>query len=72
MVRTDQYKLILYPEAKRVQLFDLKEDPWETKNLAGDFARSATVPELSRRLKKWQQTVHDSLVLDPASLGIQP
>ena len=26
-VRTDRYKLILYPEVKQVQLFDLQNDP---------------------------------------------
>ena len=71
MVRTDKYKLILYPEAKKVQLFDLENDPWEMKNLAADSAHAATISELFGKLKKWQQTVHDTMTLDPAAFGIQ-
>ncbi len=70
MVRTDRHKLILYPQVKQVQLFDIEKDPWEMRNLAGDSAHSATVSELFRELKKWQQTVSDTMVLDPASFGI--
>ena len=34
MVRTDRYKLIRYPHNGEVQLFDLKNDPWEKYDLA--------------------------------------
>ncbi len=71
MVRTDKTKLILYPEVKKLQLFDIEKDPWEMNNLAGDPARSATVSELFRTLQKWQRTVSDPLPLDPATFGIQ-
>ncbi len=71
MVRTEQFKLILYPEVKQVQLFDIKSDPWEMKNLAGDSTRTDTVAELFQALKQWQQTVSDTLVLDPAHFGIR-
>ena len=70
MVRTEKYKLILYPQARRVQLFDLEKDPWEIKNLAGEAEHRTTVVELFRELKKWQVTVNDTLVLDPATFGI--
>ncbi len=36
MIRGEEYKLIEYPEAKRLQLFHLPSDPWEQKNLAED------------------------------------
>jgi arylsulfatase A-like enzyme len=73
MVRTSQYKLILYPEVKKVQLFDIEKDPWETNknNLAGEPAHASTIAELFRELKKWQGTVNDTLVLDPATFGIK-
>jgi arylsulfatase A-like enzyme len=73
MVRTDKYKLILYPEVRKVQLFDLEQDPWEINknNLADDSAHSATISELFRKLREWQNTVSDTLVLDPAAFGIQ-
>lgn len=71
MVRTQKYKLILYPEVKKVQLFNLEKDPWEMNNLAGDVSQAATISELFRELKKWQTTVGDTLVLDPKIFGIQ-
>ncbi len=71
MVRTDRYKLIAYPEARRVQLFDLTTDPWEMDDLAGGAAHAATVSELFGALRRWQGTVRDALVLDPAALAIR-
>jgi arylsulfatase A-like enzyme len=73
MLRTERYKLILYPEVKQVQLFDLERDPWEIhrNNLAGRPAHADRVTELFRRLTQWQATVHDTLVLDPAAFGIR-
>jgi choline-sulfatase len=71
MVRTEQHKLILYPEVRKVQLFDMANDPWEINDLAGDPSHSATITGLFRELKKWQETVSDKLVLDPAAFGIQ-
>jgi len=71
MVRTEKYKLILYPRVKKVQLFDLEKDPWEMKNLAEDAAHAATITGLFRELKQWQAKVNDALVLDAAEFGIQ-
>ena len=36
LVRTDRYKLVHYPKIRRNQLFDIKEDPFETKDLIDD------------------------------------
>ncbi|HEX3628060.1 MAG TPA: sulfatase-like hydrolase/transferase [Verrucomicrobiae bacterium] len=69
-IRTDTHKLILYPEVKQVQLFDIVNDPWEIKNLASDTANTPKISELFHELTKLQKTVADKLVLDPASLGI--
>jgi choline-sulfatase len=71
MVRTEIHKLILYPEVKKIQLFDIANDPWEITNLAGDSRNSGTISELFRELVKWQKTVNDKLALDPAMFGIQ-
>ncbi len=46
MVRNDRYKLLLIPYAKKVYLFDLKNDPEETKNLYGKRKYNALVEEL--------------------------
>jgi len=69
MVRTDKYKLILYPKANRYQLFDLEKDPWEMNSLAAADHKT-TVTELLQKLKHWQQEVQDTVVLDPAALGL--
>ncbi|HUA66388.1 MAG TPA: sulfatase-like hydrolase/transferase [Alphaproteobacteria bacterium] len=70
-IRTDSHKLILYPEVRQVQLFDIVNDPWEMKNLATDPANSGTISELFRELTKLQHTVSDKLVLNPGSFGIR-
>jgi hypothetical protein len=62
--------LILYPEVRQVQLFDIVNDPWETKNLADAAANSRTISEMFHQLTKLQQAVSDKLVLDPVSFGI--
>ncbi len=63
MVRTEQHKLIVYPEAGVTQLFDIKKDPWETHDLAGDRAQTATRASLLGRLRKLQQELGDELKL---------
>jgi arylsulfatase A-like enzyme len=69
-VRTDTHKLILYPEVRQIQLFDIVNDPWETKNLAPDPAHAKLISELYGRLTKLQHMVSDKLVLHPATFGI--
>jgi arylsulfatase A-like enzyme len=44
-VRDDRWKLIRYPRVDQNQLFDLRTDPYETKNLAND-------PEFVDRVKQ--------------------
>lgn len=52
MIRGDRYKLIVYPEVSRIQLFDLQEDPFETKNL---FTQHREIAEpLLERLQRWR------------------
>lgn len=70
MSRTDKYKLILYPEIKTAQLFDLQADPWEIHNLAQESRHAATVSELFAELKRWQQIVSDPLSIDRSVFGV--
>jgi len=51
-VQDDRYKLIEYVvEGQRTtQLFDLQQDPWEVRNLAGDPALASTVARLREQL----------------------
>lgn len=56
-VRDDRWKLIRYPQVNQTQLFDLKTDPDERTNLAGDPAHAAKITELTALLEKEMQ--HD-------------
>ena len=71
MIRTQEYKLIVYPAAREVQLFDVKNDPLEMKNLADEPKYASTVKQLSRRLKKLQKEVGDTLDLDTPGISGQ-
>lgn len=63
MVRTERHKLIRYPHIGRVQLFDLQEDPWETKDLAGDPRYAGTIRTLDAQLHHWMKKTGDKLKL---------
>jgi arylsulfatase A-like enzyme len=53
MIRTARWKLIEYPLVDRVQLFDLKQDPFELKNLANVPAHQQTKQRLAQQLEDW-------------------
>src|SRR5581483_11868926 len=61
MVRTERWKLVLTPAAGMVQLFDIQNDPWEMRNLAGDPEHASVVADLYERLKVWMKRVADPL-----------
>lgn len=63
MVRTEQYKLIVYPMAGEVQLFDLQTDPWEKNNLAGEEKYQPVVKEMMKQLTQAQQVHGDTLTI---------
>jgi hypothetical protein len=42
-------------------LFDIRNDPWEMKNLAADPRRAGTVQEMTGLLKVWMRQVDDPL-----------
>ena len=46
------------------ELYDLDEDPWEFRNLAGDPEHAATLERLQAALDDWRRTTNDPL-LDP-------
>jgi arylsulfatase A-like enzyme len=62
MIRTDRWKLIDYPKITRHQLFDLRADPLERKDLSADPQHAATMAELSAKLRAWQQQAGDPAV----------
>jgi len=59
MIRTNRYKLIVYPQASRVQLFDLREDPDELKNIYTDNPEVAE--RLLKQLQAWQAEAGDPM-----------
>ncbi len=63
-ITDDGFKLMVYPKAKKVKLFDLKNDPQEMKNLAGDSAYAEKKQQLFATLEQWQANVGDPLPLD--------
>jgi len=62
MIRTDQWKLIYYPEIDRYQLFDLGIDPYELKDLSGDPQHATALRDLRAKLTAWQKDVKDPLL----------
>lgn len=59
-IRDDRWKLIVYPQVNKVQLFDLREDPGERKDLAGDKAHAAQVKRLTALLRERQEKFGDT------------
>jgi arylsulfatase A-like enzyme len=53
-VRTDRYKLIHFYTVDEWELFDLREDPQEMKNVYGDPAYADTRKQLEAELKRLQ------------------
>ena len=63
MVKDSEYKLILYPFAKKIQLFDRKNDLWELKNLATQESMEPIIRKLYYQLIKLQKELDDKLKL---------
>jgi arylsulfatase A-like enzyme len=63
MVRTEKYKLIVYPTAKKIRLYDIENDPEELNDLAENPDYSKVVAELAGRLKNQQKIMDDPLDL---------
>jgi arylsulfatase A-like enzyme len=61
MVRDDGFKLILYPFASKMLLFDLENDPEETVNLAGEDEYVDRISGLFGKLLELQVEMEDTL-----------
>jgi arylsulfatase A-like enzyme len=64
--RVGDWKLIRYPLINRTRLFNLKEDPDETKDLSCDGASAEKVRELTAALEQLQKEYDDVLPLTSA------
>jgi arylsulfatase A-like enzyme len=62
-VRDERWKLIVYPQINKTQLFDLEKDPGETKDLAAEKGMEPEVRRLTVLLKEWQTQAGDRQAL---------
>jgi arylsulfatase A-like enzyme len=71
-VRTDRWKMIAYNVNgdNRVQLFDLKNDPWEMNNLAGDPDKAYLIRGLTSIMKDWIIETGDTVDFDAPGWGV--
>ena len=58
-VRDDRFKLIRYPQINHTQLFDLRSDPDELKNLADEPGQAGRVERMMSLLQTWQRQTGD-------------
>lgn len=64
MVRTKRNKYVVYENGSNPeQLFDLEEDPYETKNLIGDPSFKAEARELKDKLAAFIKSTGDTFVI---------
>ena len=54
MVRTNRYKYIAYVDDPVEQLFDMKDDPGETKNLSPNTRYASILKDHRKMLKDWE------------------
>ncbi len=65
MIRKDGFKLIAYPEANKILLFDMENDPLEIIDLADNQEFSSRKKQLFNDLLKLQIEMEDELDLNP-------
>ena len=62
IVTVDGWKMNYSPLGEH-ELYNLKQDPGETRNLAGEPDYGSRMSELGRRIKRWQQITSDTVEL---------
>ncbi len=70
MIRVDDYKLIVYPNAGVIKLFDLINDPSEKYNLTAATAQQERIRILFDKLQEQQVQMGDTLKLTKHSFGL--
>lgn len=61
-VRTDEWKLIRTPKEGQVQLFRIRKDPWEQRNLAANPKYASVVERLDAQLRELMILNQDPLM----------
>jgi len=69
-IRTKTHKLIVYPQVKKIQLFDIEKDPWEIHDLADDPAMASLKIKLMQDLRNLQKELDDPLNLHDPLNGV--
>ena len=65
MVRSTQYKMIMYPKINIVRLYDVQKDPDEMNDLAANPTYKKVADKLLKEFKKLQKTTNDELDVQP-------
>lgn len=65
MIKTDDWKMLIYPKAQVVRLYHCSADPHELHDVAADPENASIMDDLFRRLQKLQQENDDTLDLTP-------
>ncbi len=58
-VRDGRWKLIVYPPINHRQLFDLRDDPHETRDLAAEAGHEPEIARLTALMRSWQEKLGD-------------
>ncbi len=53
LIRTTDYKYICYPDDPVAQLFDMKNDPWETRNVIGETKYASALAAMKKHKEEW-------------------
>lgn len=71
-MRMDRWKLICYnvKGEKQIQLFDLKNDPWEANNLAYDPSKFELIQKLKKQMQQLIIETGDKVDLDKPDWGV--
>ncbi|HON09128.1 MAG TPA: DUF4976 domain-containing protein, partial [Verrucomicrobiota bacterium] len=62
-IRDERWKLIAYPKIKYMELFDLKNDPYEKTNLIFNADTAIHKDRLLNLMKQWQEKYKDNVVI---------
>ncbi|MFM1878085.1 MAG: hypothetical protein RLZZ241_951 [Bacteroidota bacterium] len=68
-IRDTEWKLIYYPQINHHQLFNLRQDPLEIKNLAYESSYQIKVQEMMRQMEASGIATSDTLNLYPKKIG---
>ena len=63
MIRKDNFKLIIYPKAEKIRLYDLKNDPMELNDISSNPLNAKKIKSLFTDLIELQGSMGDKLDL---------